>query len=110
MVLVGGWDRKAGFKAFDRDGKQVLHDSEGGRGDDHLANFFECVRTRKAPNAAIETAGHISAVHCHLGNIVARTGRNLRFDAKTETIAADTEASALLRRKYRAHWSVPKGV
>ena len=110
MVLVGGWDRKPGFKAFDRDGKQVLHDSEGGRGDDHLANFVECVRSRKAPNAAIETAGHVSAAHCHLGNIVARTGRNLKFDPKTETIAADTEASALLRRKYRSHWSVPKGV
>jgi hypothetical protein len=46
---------------------------------------------------------------CHLGNIVARTGRAIRFDPKTEKILGDKEAAALLGRKYRqGHWAVPK--
>jgi hypothetical protein len=44
-----------------------------------------------------------------LGNVVARTGRAIRFDAKSESIPADREANALLGRAYRAHWSTPKG-
>ena len=44
----------------------------------------------------------------HLANIVARTGRNIRFDPKTETIPSDPEANKLLAREYRAHWSTPK--
>jgi hypothetical protein len=110
MVQIGRWNRQWGFRVFDRAGKQVSEETEAGGEDNHIANFIDCVRTRKAPNAAIETVGHLSALHCHLGNIVARTGRNLKFDGRTETIAADAEANALVRRRYRRHWSVPKGV
>jgi hypothetical protein len=48
---------------------------------------------------------------CHLGNIAARVGRALRFDADNEQILGDEEANRLLRRAYRdGHWAVPKGV
>ena len=107
MVQIGRWADGAGFKVFDREGKVVLFDQEG-RGDSHAANFIGSVRTRKTPNADIET-GHLSALHCHLGNIVARTGRTLKFDAKTETIPGDAEADRLLGREYRRHWGTPKG-
>jgi predicted dehydrogenase len=107
-IQIGEWDRQWGFKVFDAKHKLVLHDNQGGS-DFHAANFVECVRSRKAPNAEIEM-GHISALHCHLGNIVARTGRNLKFDSKTESIVGDPEAATSLRRKYREHWAVPKGV
>jgi len=52
----------------------------------------------------VET-GHISTTLCHLGNIVVRSGRNIRFDGKTESIVGDPEAAKLLTREYRDHWS-----
>jgi predicted dehydrogenase len=47
--------------------------------DDHMANFFDCVRSRKAPIANPEV-GHRSATMCHLGSIALRTGLKLEWD------------------------------
>jgi hypothetical protein len=33
----------------------------------HMANWFECIRTRKKTNAD-EFAGHYSSMACHIGN------------------------------------------
>jgi predicted dehydrogenase len=108
MVQIGRWADGAGFKVFDPDGKVALFE-KGGGGDSHAANFIDCVRSRQAPNAEIET-GYLSALHCHLGNIVARTGRAVKFDPQTETIVGDAEANRLLGREYRRHWGTPRGV
>ena len=108
-VAVYGTEGRAqiddGFKAFDARNKLIAE--ERPRGDAHARNFIDCVRSRKAPNAEIET-GHISTLHAHLGNIVARIGRPVRFDAASETIVGDEEAGRLLGREYRPHWSVPR--
>ena len=74
----------------------------------HAANFIDSIRTRKAPAADVEV-GHLSAVVPHLINIAYRTGKKLRWDAKSETIADDAESSALLTRKARAPWNVVAG-
>jgi hypothetical protein len=74
-----------------------------------MQNFIDCIKSRKRPNCDIEI-GHISSAHCHLGNIVHRTGRNIAFNAANESIPNDAEANGLLRRKYRNHWATPKGV
>jgi len=76
---------------------------------DHLANFLDCTRTRKAPNAAIEI-GHASTRLCHLGNVAHRVGRKIRFDAATETITGDPEATALLSREYGPRFEMPSQV
>lgn len=107
-VEIGRWPKIWGWKVFDSKGKMVSHLSEEGDGS-HQRNFIDCVKSRKAPNAEIEI-GHITSIHSHLGNIVAKTGRSLTFDPKTETITGDAEANKLLRREYRKHWSVPKNV
>ena len=65
---------------------------------------MDCIRSRQKPNADIEI-GHISTALCHLANIATRTGRNFRFDPQTESIVDDPEASQLLTREYRRHWS-----
>lgn len=106
MVEIGKSDRVNGYRVYDRAGK-LVHKEEEQVSDTHTHNFVECVRSRQAPTAEIEI-GRLSALHCHLANIVARTGRPLRYDAKTESIPADKEANALLGRSYRAHWSTPK--
>jgi hypothetical protein len=107
MVEIGKSDRVNGYRVYDRAGKLVHHEEEK-VSDMHANNFIDCVRGRKTPNAEIE-AGRLSALHCHLGNIVARTGRTLKHDPATESIVGDAEAGKLLGRRYRAHWSTPRG-
>ncbi len=113
MVHIGRWrdktgEKRWGFKVFDHRGKLVLHD-DADEPDTHVENFLECIRTRKLPNADI-AIGHISTVHCHLANIVARTGRTLHYDPGTETVIKDPQANLYVSRRYRTHWATPKNV
>jgi predicted dehydrogenase len=108
VVQIGRWDRRWGYKILDKAGKLVQHDDADDEDDPHLRNFAECVRSRRPPNADIGI-GHLTALHCHLANMVARTGRNLRFDAETETVLDDAQANLYVKRKYRTHWSTPLG-
>lgn len=101
-----------GPRVLDHKGKDVPVDFPKTGADEkdlHVRNFLDCMRSRKAPNAEIEI-GHTSSLHCHLANIVVKTGRNICFDPASETIKDDASANALLCREYRSHWSVPKGV
>jgi predicted dehydrogenase len=66
----------------------------------HAANFVECVRSRKSPNADIEI-GHRSTSVALLGNIAMKTGKKLRWDAQKEDFSAASDASALLGRTLR---------
>lgn len=106
MVHIGRYDRTWGFRVFDKAGKMVLKDEET-EPEQHQKRFIEAVRSRNTPNADI-AIGHLSVIHAHLANIVARTGRNLRFDQETESILDDAEANRYVRRSYRAHWGTPK--
>ncbi|MCX6624409.1 MAG: Gfo/Idh/MocA family oxidoreductase, partial [Acidobacteria bacterium] len=108
LLQIGSWDRMSGYRVFDRQGKLVLHDKDQVP-DEHTRNFLDCMRSRRKPNAEIEI-GNLTAMHLHLGNIVARTGSPIHFDPATRTINGDSQASALLRRRYRRHWATPKGV
>lgn len=101
------FSRRGYFQVYlDRKGTQ----GEGLRGDTgmdrHLANFLDCVRTRKRPNADARTA-HLTCALVHLGETAYRTGRVLQFDPKTETVRDDDEANALLTKEYRAPWTMP---
>ncbi len=45
---------------------------------DHVANFLDCIRSRKQPNAPLEEA--IGAANaCHIGNLAYRRGKRLTF-------------------------------
>src|SRR5262245_9604964 len=74
-------------------------------------NFIQAVRSRKREelNAEIEE-GHLSSALVHLSNISYRLGRSIEFDPKKEQIVKDTEAAAMLRRKYREPFAVPEEV
>ena len=108
FLHIGRWNGKWGHRLFDKVGK-LIDEQQDGLPDFHMQNFIDCVISRKRPNCDIEI-GHISSAHCHLGNIVTRTGRNVAFNTANESIPNDAEANALLRRKYRNHWATPKGV
>jgi len=110
MAQAGRWDGgHHEFRVFDDRGALVHSDREPVPDQNfHARNFIDCVKSRKQPNADIET-GHVSTVLCHLGNIVARSRRAVRYDGKAERVTEDSEANGLVSREYRRHWSTPRG-
>ena len=88
----------------------VLAEGTGGNDEaEHVQNFLDCIKSRKRPNADLETVGHPSSLLCHLGNVASRVGRKLVFDGKTETFINDAEANALRTRpEYRKPWVLPE--
>src|SRR5205823_1314241 len=71
---------------------------------DHMGNFFECVRTRKPPVCEAEI-GHRSVSVCHLGVIAIRLGRKLEWDPVKEEFVGDKEANGYVSREMRKPWS-----
>lgn len=77
---------------------------------EHKANFVDCIRTRKLPNADVEE-GHRSALWIHFANISYRLGGvKLVIDPKAEQITNVPEAAALYRREYRPPYVIPDNV
>lgn len=73
---------------------------------DHIDNFLEGVRTRKACIAPAETA-HRSITPGHLGYVSQALGRGLKWDPVKEECPGDDEANRLLQAvDYRAPWSL----
>ena len=71
---------------------------------DHMGNFFDCVKTRKAPICDAEI-GHRSATVCHLGVIAMRLGRPLKWDTTAERFDGDAQANGMLTREPRKPWT-----
>ncbi|MBK5294144.1 MAG: Gfo/Idh/MocA family oxidoreductase [Acidobacteriia bacterium] len=103
-------DKDWGFRVYDGKNKLIHEDQHDGTSIDspHARDFLDCIKSRRRPKVDIEE-GHLSTALAHLGNIVARTGRAIRYNAAKQIIESDPEANGLLRRDYRRHWSTPKG-
>ena len=71
--------------------------------ENHVTNFVDCVFSGAKTIVSAET-GHRSVTVAHLGNIALQTGRELRWDPKTEQILDDPGASDMLGREYRKPW------
>jgi len=102
-------------KFFDKNNKEIPDEKGVGEdikaGGNHYATFINAVHTRKPEdNPAPALIGHISAAHCHLGNIAYRLGVTLDFDPARETFTcANAEyANKLLKREYRQGFEVPQ--
>lgn len=72
------------------------------KSDDHMANFFECVRTRKLPIADVE-AGHRAVTVCHLGVIALHTAVKLEWDGQREEFVGENakEGNRYVSREMR---------
>jgi predicted dehydrogenase len=102
-----------GHRIFDTKGKETVGlkakgevDVGKGSGSDsveHFANFLDCIRTGKKPNAWIED-GQRSTMFCHYANLAVRTGRTINIDQATGKVLGDPEALALTKREYRPGW------
>lgn len=97
------------WRAYGPGDKLVAEGKGNNDGTTHIQNFLDCVKTRKRPNADLETVGHPSSLLCHMGNVAWRTGHRLAFDPVTETFINDPEANALRTRpEYRKPWVLPE--
>ncbi len=72
--------------------------------DNHMKNFFDCVRSREQPICDVEI-GHRSVSVCHLGVIAMRLGRALKWNPAQEQFVGDAEANKWLAREQRKPWS-----
>ncbi len=72
---------------------------------DHMANFFECVKTRKQPCTPVQVE-HRTVTACHLTNISLRLQRKLAWDPVKEQIVGDDEANAWQTRQQRAPYGI----
>jgi predicted dehydrogenase len=76
--------------------------------DDHVRNFLDCVKSRKACIAPAET-GHRSITPGHLGYVSQALGRSLKWNPEQEMVIGDKEANQLLNQhNYREPWRVSK--
>ncbi len=99
---------KRGF--LESDPEELALDALGRRpadfNEDHLRNWFDCIKSRQRPVADVEI-GHRSATMCHLGNLARRLGRRLHWDPVREEFVGDAEANQHLDRARRKPWVAP---
>jgi len=97
-----------GWQVFTGGGKVAAQEYGRQAHTEHLANWADCIRSRKRPHADIED-GHLSAALSHLANISYRVGRRqLAYDPKTETFPNDDAANRLARREPRKPYVFPE--
>jgi len=105
FVIIGN----SRWRAFDEKGNPIREEKGGANDLGHAKNFLDCMRSRRKPNADLETIGHPSSLLCHIGNAAWRTGRTLHFDPATYTFKDDADANRFLtRNEYRKPWLLPK--
>jgi hypothetical protein len=73
----------------------------------HMLDFLKAIAERGKPVADIEQ-GHISTASCILANLSMKLGRTLTFDPNQHVVVGDEQATAMLRRPYRAPWVHPE--
>jgi predicted dehydrogenase len=77
----------------------------GGRPTSHMANFFQCLKSRKQPISDV-FSHHRSITTCHLANIAIRLGRKLTWDPVAEQIVGDSEAQSWQSRAQRKGYEI----
>ena len=78
---------------------------EGNERKAHWACFLNCVKSRQEPISDVHS--HMKMLNtCHLAGIVARLGRSVKWDDKTEQIVGDEQANAMLARPYREAYEI----
>ncbi|MCB1122699.1 MAG: gfo/Idh/MocA family oxidoreductase, partial [Verrucomicrobiae bacterium] len=70
-----------------------------------IANFLDCIRTRKQPICDLET-GHRSNTFSLLANIGEEVKERIEWDADKERITNITQANSLLHYEYRKPWKL----
>jgi len=67
----------------------IYKSEEGLPTEPHIANWLECIRARKEPNAPVEV-GHTAAAPCHLANLAYRHKTVARLDKECTKVTLGT--------------------
>ncbi|MCA9414883.1 MAG: Gfo/Idh/MocA family oxidoreductase [Candidatus Omnitrophica bacterium] len=68
-------------------------------GGDIFHNFIDCVRNHTPQNLDADVLeGHLSALHCHLGNISYRLGDQAAFSKAPDSFSGDSDSSAAFEK------------
>ena len=94
-----------GWKVHGKGGAEEAGGKDSGGS--HTGNFLECVKSRQQPNSDVEI-GRLSTTLCHLGNISHRLGRDVIFDAATESFGEDKSANDYIMKEYRRPFGLPE--
>ncbi|MDH4238359.1 MAG: Gfo/Idh/MocA family oxidoreductase [Phycisphaerae bacterium] len=73
------------------------------KSNNHKANLFDCIKSRKETIAPVEVA-HRSCSVCLLGEIAMRLGKKLKWDPERERFTNDDQANRMLSRPMRSPW------
>jgi predicted dehydrogenase len=80
---------------------------KGKKFEGHKNNFYRCIR--EGGLTVSDVFSHVQTMNtCHLASIASRLGRSIKWNPKSEQIIGDDEATALLSRKQRAGFEIPK--
>jgi predicted dehydrogenase len=69
----------------DANAKPIVVECKTDLVEEHVANFIDCVKSRKTPNGDV-AVGHRSAIAAHLGNLSWIERRRIHFDAARELV------------------------
>jgi predicted dehydrogenase len=115
FIGTKGWVGNSGWRSPVQASSQEILDSKIGPEELHLYtnpngehdDFLKCVRTRKDPYFPVDI-GHRVSTLCHLANISIKLGHKLKWDPEKEHFVGDEPANAMLDRKRRDPWQLPK--
>jgi predicted dehydrogenase len=110
-----GWVGNTGWRGPVQANSKAILESKIGPNEIHLYtnpngehdDFLQCVKSRKDPYFPVDIGHRVSTI-CHLANIAIKTGRKLRWDPAKEQFPGDDDANAMLDRKRRDPWQLPK--
>ena len=92
--------KAGGGRVVIKPGEQHLY-----RSDHHMANFVECIRSRRDPVAPVE-AVHAATTATLIADTATRLGRKLKWDWRREQFINDDAANRMLSRAMRQPWHV----
>ena len=115
FIGTEGWVGNTGWRAPVQASSPAILESKIGPNDLPLYtnpkgehdDFLKCVKSRQDPYFPVDIGHRVSTV-CHLANIAIKLGRKLRWDPAREQFVNDEAANALLDRKRRDPWQLPK--
>jgi len=104
----GGWEVIEERQSQNKVSKPLVKASDNGL-DNHMVNFFECVRSRKNDelNCSIQAGAHVATV-AQMGNIAFRSGEKLTWDSHTNLFTNQQINEQYLMAPYHNGYSLPK--
>jgi len=101
-VHRGGWDFSSEeIRQHAKDEMKIRLKTSSNQ---HL-NFVDAVQGKAETVSDLESAIRSDCI-CHLSNIAVRTGKEITWDQKTESITGDDQAKGMMKRKMRSQYDL----